>query len=83
VAHRAQCPVGEVESWVIKAIARGLVDARIDHTARTVTATRTIQREATGDVWRPLAAKLAGWRDSIAALLATVEAVGGPATRSA
>lgn len=69
----AQVPVAEVEPWVVRAISRGLVDARMDQTAATVTVTRTIQRDFGSSQWTGLQSKLRAWRDNVGALLASME----------
>ena len=68
-----QVPVSEVEPWVVRAISRGLVDARMDQTAATVTVTRTIQRDFGSTQWTGLQAKLRAWRDNVGSLLASME----------
>lgn len=62
-----------VEPWVVRAISRGLVDARMDQTAATVTVTRTIQRDFGSTQWTGLQAKLRAWRDNVGSLLASME----------
>ena len=69
----SQVPVSEVEPWVVRAISRGLVDARMDQTAATVTVTRTIQRDFGSTQWTGLQAKLRAWRDNVGSLLASME----------
>ena len=59
------------------AIAEGLVDARMDQTASTVSVTRAMQRDFGQAQWSNLQAKLRAWRDSVAGLLTLVEGGGG------
>lgn len=75
-----QVPVAEVESWVVQAIAEGLIDAKMDQPASTVTVTRAMQREFGAAQWGSLQSKLRAWRDSVAGLLSMVE---GPASSPA
>jgi len=68
-----QVPVVDVEPWVVRAISRGLIDARMDQTAETITVTRTVQRDFGSSHWTVLQAKLRAWRDNVSALLASME----------
>lgn len=68
-----QCPVSEVETWVVKALSHGLIDARMDQLAQTVTVTRSLQRDFGGSEWMGLQGRLRTWRDNVASLLSTVE----------
>ena len=68
-----QVPEAEVESWVVRAIARGLLDARMDQMARTVSVTRSLQRAFGSAQWSSLQAKLRAWRENVSSLLTTVE----------
>ncbi|KAK2076499.1 hypothetical protein QBZ16_001025 [Prototheca wickerhamii] len=54
-------PLAEVEPLVVRAVGRGLLDARIDQLARTVTVTRCEPRAFGGQDWRALQATLRGW----------------------
>jgi translation initiation factor 3 subunit M len=65
-----------VESWVVLAIGRGLLDARMDQGARTITVTRTLQREFGPAQWAALQTKLRQWTDNVASLLTTIEGGG-------
>ena len=66
-------PIADVESWVVRAISRGLVDARMDQTAATVTVTRTVQRDFGSTQWTGLQSKLRAWRDNVGSLLSSME----------
>lgn len=68
-----QVPASDVEPWVVRAISRGLIDARMDQTAATVTVTRTIQRDFGSSQWTGLQAKLRAWRDNVGSLLSSME----------
>ena len=60
---------------MVKAIARGLVDARIDGTASTVAAGLGGVGRAYGPTnWASLGERLAAWKGQVAGLLATLEA---------
>lgn len=72
-----QCEAGEVEGWVVVTIGDGLMDARMDQTAGTVTVSRAVQREFGAAQWKQLEARLRGWRDNVGTLLASVEASTG------
>lgn len=69
----SQVPLSEVESWVVMAIAEGLIDARMEQTASSVSVTRAMQRDFGQAQWTTLQTKLRAWRDSVASLLALVE----------
>lgn len=73
VAEALQVPEAEVESWVVRAIARGLLDARMDQMGRTVSVTRSLQRAFGPAQWSVLQAKLRAWRENVSSLLTTVE----------
>lgn len=57
-----QCSEEEVEGWVVKAIGRRLLDARIDQLQHTVTITRTTQRTFGPQDWGKLASQLQAWQ---------------------
>jgi translation initiation factor 3 subunit M len=73
----------DVEGWVVKAIARGLLDGRMDQTARTVTVTRAAQRVFGDQEWSALRDKLRGWRDSVSGLLAVMRPESAAASTAA
>lgn len=66
-------PAADVEQWVVKCIARGLIDARMDQSSATVTVTRAVIRDFGPQQWAGLAVKLRAWRDNVASLLASIE----------
>ena len=53
---------GEVETWVIRASGRKLLEARIDQLRGRVAVTRIPQRTFTADQWRQLTAQLGAWK---------------------
>lgn len=59
-------------------IGDGLMDARMDQTAGTVTVSRAVQREFGAAQWKQLEARLRSWRDNVGALLTSVETGGRP-----
>lgn len=61
---------------MVQAVTSGLIDARVDQAAGTVTVTRSVTREFGPAQWAGLQAKLRAWRDNVGTLMATVE--GGP-----
>ena len=71
-----QVPLADVESWVVQAIAEGLIDARMDQATSLVTVTRATQREFGTAQWAQLHTKLRAWRDSVSGLLALVDGKG-------
>ena len=77
-----QIDPSDVESWVVRAITRGLLDARVDQAAGSITVTRCLAREFGAPQWVALQGKLRAWRDSVATLLSTVEGGRAPAPAS-
>ena len=73
IAAGLRIEVGDVEAWVVKALTRGLVDAKIDQSASTVFVTRALQREVGPALWGGLQTKLRSWRDNVATLLGALE----------
>ena len=59
---RLQCSQAEVENWIVRAIGRRLLEARIDQLQRLVTITRTTQRSFSQQDWGRLAAQLKTWQ---------------------
>lgn len=53
---------GEVEAWVVRAIGRKLLAARIDQMRRTVAVTKCAQRTFSAAQWRALLAQLGAWK---------------------
>ena len=60
----------------MRAVTRGLLDARVDQDAGTVTVTRSVQREFGPAQWAGLQSKLRSWRENVAALSTAVEGAG-------
>ena len=56
------CGEAEVEGWVVKAIGRKLIDARVDQLQSTLTISRTAQRSFSSQDWGRLASQLGAWR---------------------
>ena len=54
-------PELEVESWVVCAIGKKLLEARIDQLRHTVTVTRAAHRCFGTDQWQELHAQLSAW----------------------
>jgi len=73
VAKALRIDVADVEAWIIKAIAAGVVDAKMDQVNRTVVVHRTAQRVFTDEQWVRLSAQLKKWRASVRNVLQTVQ----------
>ncbi|KAK9831893.1 hypothetical protein WJX81_006639 [Elliptochloris bilobata] len=56
---------GDVEAWVVRAIGKKLLEARIDQMRRTVAVTKCAQRTFPGAQWRALLAQLGAWKDNL------------------
>lgn len=81
VAAALQVAPAEVEGWVVRAVTRGLLEARVDQASGVVTVTRCLTREFGAPQWAALQVKLRAWRENVATLLSTVEG-GAAAVRS-
>jgi translation initiation factor 3 subunit M len=55
---------GDVEAWVVRAIGKRLLDARIDQLQAAVTITRASHRSFGDSQWRDLRDQLGVWRVS-------------------
>ena len=53
---------GDVEVWVVRAIGKKLLEARIDQMRRTVAVTKCMQRTFSTAQWRSLLAQLGAWK---------------------
>ena len=53
---------GDVEAWVVRAIGKKLLEARIDQMRRTVAVTKCAQRYFSTAQWRALLAQLGAWK---------------------
>ena len=73
VAKALRIEVHEVESWVIKAIAAGVVDAKMDQVNGTVVVHRATQRVFNDEQWVRLSSQLKKWRASVRNVLQTVQ----------
>jgi len=68
--------MGEVEGWVIRAIASRLIEARLDQRRRVVEVSRSTQREFHNEDWVTVGQKLTQWRDHTQRMLMVVEKTG-------
>ncbi|KAH7481675.1 hypothetical protein PRIC1_008108 [Phytophthora ramorum] len=59
----------DVEKWVVRAITAGLVNAKIDQLARTVTISRSLQRRFGAEQWKEMDAKLQLYKKNVGGLL--------------
>lgn len=59
----------DVEKWVVRAITAGLVNAKIDQLARTVTISRSLQRRFAAEQWKEIDAKLQLYKKNVGGLL--------------
>ncbi|KAI9914168.1 hypothetical protein PsorP6_006643 [Peronosclerospora sorghi] len=62
----------DIEKWVVRAITAGLVHAKIDQLARTVTISRALQRRFGTDQWHEIDAKLRLYKKNVRGLLDTI-----------
>ena len=67
-----QIPESDVEAWIVRAVSSGLVEARMDQAASTVTVHRTIQRDFTPAQWASLKDRLDAWGGHVDAMLGEI-----------
>eukprot|EP00049_Salpingoeca_infusionum_P017641 m.353859 g.353859 ORF g.353859 m.353859 type:complete len:395 (-) comp16845_c0_seq1:257-1441(-) len=72
----------EVEPWVIEVIGLGLVDAKVDQVAKTVTVTQA-KHKFDKDSWEELLYKLDEWHANIEAMSQSLDSVNAQVTRQA
>lgn len=65
--------VTSAEEWVIKAIAAGLIEARLDQRRRIIVVTRSTQREFQDTDWKALGATVGAWKDNVQRMLMVIE----------
>jgi len=75
VAKALQIDENEVESYVVTAIADGVVDARLDQLRRQVNVSRTIQRNFGHEDWAQLSETLQAWKTNVRAILQSIDVV--------
>ncbi|RYG55161.1 hypothetical protein EON66_05965 [archaeon] len=75
-----QCAASEVESWVVMAVARGLIRARIDQALGIVSFSWWVQREFSMDQWVVLQKRLAQLREGVNSMLSTLETGKAPSS---
>lgn len=66
-----QVPAEDVESWVVKGIAAGVLEAKLDQVRQAVLVNLCLQRVFGTQQWADLRDKLAYWRDNMAAVCAS------------
>uniref|UniRef100_M4BC51 PCI domain-containing protein n=1 Tax=Hyaloperonospora arabidopsidis (strain Emoy2) TaxID=559515 RepID=M4BC51_HYAAE len=59
----------DVEQWVVRAITAGLVSAKIDQLARTVTISHSLQRRFGDEQWNEMHEKLQSYKKNVGGLL--------------
>ncbi|ETI35510.1 hypothetical protein F441_18026 [Phytophthora nicotianae CJ01A1] len=59
----------DVEKWVVRAITAGVVSAKIDQLARTVTISRSLQRRFGAEQWKEIDVKLQLYKKNVGGLL--------------
>jgi len=69
VAEALQVPVTDVESWVVRGVGRGLLDAKCSQETQTITISRSTTREFGPAQWQALQTKLNTWRSNIDGVL--------------
>lgn len=69
----------QVETWIVKAIGEGLIDARIDQLHNLVTFTRSTTKHFTESDWKDLESQFANWKS----MLGNVEGMLGEANPAA
>lgn len=59
----------DVESWVVRGVGRGLLDAKCSQETQTITISRSTTREFGPAQWQALQTKLNTWRSNIDGVL--------------
>ncbi|KAK9798952.1 hypothetical protein WJX73_009042 [Symbiochloris irregularis] len=67
----------EVEAWVVKAIGRGLLAARINQTTKQLTVTRAAHTQFQPSDWQTLRPKLALWQEHVKEIMSVVNSKQG------
>eukprot|EP01050_Picozoa_sp_SAG11_P024450 SAG11_NODE_5204_length_1631_cov_1.122715_2_plen_153_part_00 len=65
--------VTAVEEWIIRAIAAGLIEARLDQRRRVVLVSRAMEREFTDGEWQELGSTVGAWKDNVQRMLMVIE----------
>mmetsp|Transcript_708 Transcript_708/g.2091 ORF Transcript_708/g.2091 Transcript_708/m.2091 type:complete len:416 (-) Transcript_708:200-1447(-) len=63
---------GEVEAWIVRAVGKKLLDAKMDQTAGTVAVTRCSHRSFGPSQWLELSDRLALWKANVSGVRALV-----------
>ena len=62
-----------MEEWVIKAIAAGLIEARLDQRRKLILVTRSMQREFQDADWKTLGVTVTSWKENVQRMLMVIE----------
>ena len=73
IATALHVAVDEVETWVMQAIASGLITAKMDQVRELVAVSMCAERDFGQTQWKRLHGSLVDWRDSIQKLLTLLE----------
>jgi len=65
VARVVGLPLDAVETFIVKAVGKGIVEAKMDQMAETVSVSRWTQRVFDKQSWGPVKAQLAMWSDNL------------------
>mmetsp|Transcript_1443 Transcript_1443/g.3121 ORF Transcript_1443/g.3121 Transcript_1443/m.3121 type:complete len:434 (-) Transcript_1443:73-1374(-) len=69
VAAALRIPEDEVEPWIVGAVRRGLVDAKMDQMERTVVVEKAMVRRFGKEQWADLGNRLKAWRVAVKGVL--------------
>jgi hypothetical protein len=72
IATALDIAVEDAESWVLDAIADGLLDAKLDHLSSSIFVTYAFRREFAPAQWNDLHDKLGKWMDNIKGMLSVI-----------
>jgi len=72
VASALKIDEAAVDSWVVRAVSVGLIEARIDQVGRSIQIVRTTKRDFQDADWKRLGTELRGWQGSIRGMLASI-----------
>ncbi len=74
VATALHVPETDVEYWVVLAITRNLIEARMDQLAKSILMTRSRSRVFDDTQWKILSKRLHEWKASVAKMIDSIQA---------
>lgn len=72
IADEIEVPLEDAETWVLDAVAEGLLEAKLDHLSSSIYVTYAFRREFGMDQWKDLQDKLGKWMDNIQGMITVI-----------